>query len=205
MRSSWRLPRSSRGSLTRDCVVDQFIDDHRDRLGAEPICRVLTEHGCKIAPCGYYTFRERRPSAWALLDTALVIEIERVFWDSKSGRGISGDRSVWHLLQCEGIVVARCAVERLMRGQRLCGVRRGKQFIAIRADSPSFRQPDHVPCCFRADRPNELWVVDLTYVPTWSGMKRSGFGCVLFERVGVCLESIHRSFRTVPLGWFLTV
>jgi putative transposase len=144
-------------------VVIQFIDDHRDRFGVEPICRVLTEHQVKIAPSGYYAFKSRPASARATSDAELVSHIERVFWDRKLGRGISGARKVWRLLRREGIVVARCTVERLMRRQGLRGIRRGKQFITTRADRAAFRPPDHVQRCFRADRPNELWVVDFTY------------------------------------------
>jgi len=141
-------------------VVVQFIDDHRDRFGVEPICRVLTEHAVPIAPSGYYAFKARPASARAVADAELVVQIERVFWDQKLGRGISGVRKVWRLLRRDGIVVARCTVERLMRQQGLRGVRRGKQFITTRPDSSSTRPPDHVQRCFRADRPNELWVVD---------------------------------------------
>ena len=140
----------------------QFIDDHRDRFGVEPICRVLTEHQVKIAPSGYYAFKSRPASARATSDAELVTQIERVFWDRKLGRGISGARKVWRLLGREGIVVARCTVERLMSQQGLRGIRRGKQFITTRADRAAFRPPDHVQRCFRADRPNELWVVDFT-------------------------------------------
>ena len=145
-------------------MVVQFIDDHRDRFGVEPICRVLTQHGCKIAPSGYYACKSRPASPRALRDAELVVQIERVFWDRKLGRGISGARKIWRLLQREGLVVARCTVERLMRQQGLRGIRRGKQFVTTKSDGSSFRPPDHVQRCFRADRPNELWVVDFTYV-----------------------------------------
>ena len=141
-------------------MVVQFIDDHRDRFGVEPICRVLTEQAVPIAPSGYYAFKTRPASARAESDAELVVQIERVFWDQKLGRGISGVRKVWRLLRREGIVVARCTVERLMRQQGLRGIRRGKQFVTIRPDPSSTRPPDHVQRCFRADRPNELWVVD---------------------------------------------
>lgn len=151
-------------------MVVQFIDDHRDRFGVEPICRVLTEHAVPIAPSGYYAFKARGASARAVTDAELIVQIERVFWDRKLGRGISGARKLWRLLQREGIVVARCTVERLMRRQGLRGIRRGKQFVTTRPDDASTRPPDHVQRCFRADRPNELWVVDFTYVSTWSGM-----------------------------------
>ena len=71
-----------------------FIDDHRDRFGVEPICRVLTEHGIKIAPSGYYAFKSRPASARTLRDAELIVEIERVFWDRDLGRGIAGYRKM---------------------------------------------------------------------------------------------------------------
>ena len=78
---------------------------------------MLTGHGVKIAPSGYYAFKKRPPSARASADAELVAQIERVFWDRDLGRGISGARKVWRLLRREGIVAARCTVERLMRQQ----------------------------------------------------------------------------------------
>lgn len=132
----------------------QFIDDHRDRFGVLSVCRVLTEHEVKIAPSGYYAFKQRPVSARAIADVELIIQIERVFWDRNLGRGISGARKVWRLLRREGIVVARCTVERLMRKQGLRGrgIRRGKQFVTTRVDNAAVRPADHVQRCFRADR-----------------------------------------------------
>lgn len=75
-------------------MVVQFIDDHRDRFGVEPICRVLTEHAVKIAPSGYYAFKKRPASARAVADAELIVQIERVFWDRTLGRGISGARKI---------------------------------------------------------------------------------------------------------------
>jgi putative transposase len=175
-------------------VVVQFIDDHRDRFGVEPICRVLTEHAVPIAPS-----KNRPASARAVKDAQLVIEIERVFWDRKLGRGISGARKIWRLLRREGIVVARCTVERLMRQQGLRGVRRGKQFVTTRPDNAATRPPDHVQRCFRADRPNELWVVDFTYVPTWSGMAFTAFVTDVFSRRIVGWRTMNRMPTDLPL------
>jgi putative transposase len=62
-----------------------FIDDHRDHFGVEPICRVLTEHGCQIAPSTYYATRSRAPSPRALRDGVLVEQIEAVFLDREQG------------------------------------------------------------------------------------------------------------------------
>jgi putative transposase len=180
-------------------VVIQFIDDHRDRFGVEPICRVLTEHRVKIAPSGYYAFKARPASARARSDAELVVQIERVFWDRKLGRGISGARKVWRLLRRGGIVVARCTVERLMRQQSLRGIRRGKQFITTKADGAAFRPLDHVQRCFRADRPNQLWVVDFTYVPTWSGMAFTAFVTDVFSRRIVGWRTMDRMPTDLPL------
>ncbi len=143
---------------------------------------MLTGHAVSIAPSGYYAFKTRPASARAGSDAELVVQIERVFWDRKLGRGISGARKVWRLLRREGIIVARCTVERLMRQLGLRGIRRGKQFITTRPDDTATRPPDHVQRCFRADRPNELWVVDFTYVPTWSGMAFTAFVTDVYSR-----------------------
>src|SRR5690606_33786517 len=164
-----------------------------------PICRVLTKHGVKIAPSGYYAFKKRPVSARTVSDAELAVPIERVFWDRKLGRGISGARKIWWLLRREGIIVARCTVERLMREQGLRGVRRGKQFITTRADGASFRPPDHVQRCFRADRPNELWVVDFTYVPTWSRMAFTAFVTDVYSRRIVGWRSMDRMPTDLPL------
>ncbi|WP_169797677.1 IS3 family transposase [Microbacterium resistens] len=187
------------GARPATAVVVQFIDDHRDRFGVEPICRVLTEHAVPIAPSGYYAFKTRPASARAVADAELVVQIERVFWDQKLGRGISGVRKIWRLLRREGIVVARCTVERLMRQQGLRGIRRGKQFVTTRPDSSSTRPPDHVQRCFRADRPNELWVVDFTYVPTWSGMAFTAFVTDVYSRRIVGWRTMDRMPTELPL------
>ncbi|WP_241245166.1 IS3 family transposase [Microbacterium sp. KRD172] len=187
------------GARPATAVVVQFIDDHRDRFGVEPICRVLTEHGVKIAPSGYYAFKKRPVSARTVSDAELVVQIERVFWDRKLGRGISGARKVWRLLTREGIIVARCTVERLMRQQGLRGIRRGKQFITTRPDSSAPRAEDHVKREFHADRPNELWVVDFTYVPTWSGMAFTAFVTDVFSRRIVGWRTMSKMPTDLPL------
>ena len=176
-----------------------FIDDHRDRFGVEPICRVLTEHGVTIAPSGYYAFKKRPPSARAVRDEQLIVEIERVFWDRELGRGISGARKIWRLLQREGIQVARCTVERLMRKQALRGIRRGKQFTTTRPHENASRPPDHVRRQFVANRPNQLWVVDFTFVPTWSGMAFTAFVTDVYSRRIVGWRTTNRMPTQLPL------
>ena len=100
-----------------------FIDEHREAYGVEPICRVLP-----IAPSTYYAHAARRadPSklpARARSDAALMVEIRRVF---EANFHVYGVRKVWRQLGREGIVVARCTVERLMRQMGLRGAVRGK-------------------------------------------------------------------------------
>jgi putative transposase len=163
-------------------VVVAFIDDHRDRFGVEPICRVLKEHGVGIAPSTYYAARDRPPSARAARDEQLLAEIRRVHADPNIGRGLYGARKVWHQLRREGIDVARCTVERLMRAAGLAGVRRGRRFVTTRADAAAARPPDLVNRDFHAEAPNRLWLVDFTYVATWSGMAFTAFVSDAYSR-----------------------
>lgn len=138
-------------------------------------------------------------SAREASDAQLIAQIERVFWDRGLDRGISGARKIWRLLRREGIIVARCTVERLMRQQGLRGIRRSKQFVTTKADNTVTRPADHVQRCFRADRPNELWVVDFTYVPTWSGMAFTAFVTDVFSRRIVGWRTMNRMPTQLPL------
>lgn len=163
-----------------------FIDDHRDRFGVEPICRVLTEHGVKIAPSGYHAARTRAPSARSVRDGAVLGAIEAIYHDPQRGRGLYGARKVWHQLRRDGGVegrpVPRCQVERLMREAGLAGARRGRTFVTTKADKAAARPPDLVDRDFTAGRPNQLWVVDFTYVPTWSGTAFTAFVSDVYSR-----------------------
>jgi putative transposase len=164
-------------------VVVAFIDEHRDRFGVEPICRVLSGHGVQIAPSTYYAARNRAPSARARRDGQLTAEIRRVHADPNIGRGLYGARKVWHQLRREGIPVARCTVERLMRTAGLRGATRGgAKVVTTRPDPTAARVPDLVRRDFSASRPNQLWLVDFTYVPTWSGMAFTAFVADAFSQ-----------------------
>ena len=113
-------------------VVD-FIDAYKARFGVVPICRVLSEQACGIAPSSYYAYRSRPRSARALRDEALLPEIIRVQTEHH-GRGRYGARKVWIVLGREGISVARCTVARLMREAGLVGVTRGCHRQTTRRD-----------------------------------------------------------------------
>ena len=147
-------------------IVD-FIDDHRGVYGVEPICAVLP-----IAPSTYYEWKAARedPSRRSLRaqrDERLRKEIRRV-WDGNLS--VYGTKKVWKQLNREGIPVARCTVERLMGELGLQGAVRGSGFKpTTEADERADRPMDLVERNFTAERPNQLWVSDLTYVATWRG------------------------------------
>ena len=159
-----------------------YIDQHRDRYGVEPICRVLP-----IAPSTYYDAKRRPPSARALRD-----KVWRVHADNF---GVYGARKVWRQLGREGIDVARCTVERLMGELGLEGARRGKRHRTTIPHEGASRPADLVERDFSAERPNQLWVADLTYVTTWSGFVYVALVIDAFSRFIVGWQAA-RSLRT---------
>ena len=157
-----------------------FVDAHRDQYGVEPICRVLP-----IAPSSYHEQKTRqrdpsRRSDRAIRDAELREEIERVW---KQNRSVYGARKVWLQLQREGFSVARCTVERLMRAMGLHGVVRGRAYkMTTIVDEAAQRPADLMQRNFTADRPNQLWVADITYVATWAGFVYVAFVTDVFSR-----------------------
>ena len=151
-----------------------YIDKYRDRLGVEPICSLLP-----IAPSTYYAAKNRPASARAIRDEKLKVEIARVY---ASNFGVYGARKVWRQLNREGIPAARCTIERLMHKQGLEGVRRGKRRRTTVPDDIAPRPADLVERNFAAEKPNQLWVADLTYVATWTGFVYVAFVIDVFSR-----------------------
>jgi len=156
-----------------------FIDDHREVYGVEPICRVLP-----IAPSTYHAHVAARTdpakaSARARQDLVLMAQIRRVH---EANFGVYGARKVWRQLAREGIVVARCTVERLMRQMGLRGAVRGKETRTTIADKATPCPADKVNRQFRAPHPNALWVSDFTYVATWQGFVYVAFVIDVFAR-----------------------
>jgi putative transposase len=156
-----------------------FIDDQRDEAGVEPLCRHL-----EIAPSTYYAHKatEADPSKLSertLRDRELCPEIERVW---KENFGVYGARKVWRQLRREGFDVARCTVERLMRRMGVRGVVRGKKVVTTIPADLADRPEDLVKRSFKAERPNQLWVADLTYVRTWAGFAYVAFITDVFSR-----------------------
>jgi putative transposase len=157
----------------------RFISGHKARFGVEPICRVLSGHGYPIAPSTYYDAAGRPPSARACRDEQLKDAITAVH---QGNYGVYGARKVWLALNRQGIPVARCPVERLMRELGLAGARRGKRPQTTIADPGAARPTDLVQRQFTRPAPDRLWVADFTYVPTWSGMVYVAFVIDAYSR-----------------------
>ena len=157
-----------------------FIDDHRQAEGVESICKELP-----IAPATYYAYKvvqadPAKQSPRRRRDEALRTEIRRVWEDNFE---VYGAKKVWHQLKREGQRVARCTVERLMREMGIHGVVRGKQKRTTVASDHDQRPLDLVRRAFHAERPNQLWVADFTYVATWTGFVYVAFVIDVFARM----------------------
>ena len=172
--------------------MTEFVDEHREVFGVESICKVLP-----IAPSTYYEEKARQSDPSRLparthRDAFLSDEVRRV-WEEN--RMVYGARKVWRQLNREGVPVARCTVERLMGQMGLRGAVRGKRVWTTVADESAARPADLVERNFTADRPNRLWVADLTYVATWSGFVYVAFVFDVFSRMIVGWR-VSRSLRS---------
>jgi transposase InsO family protein len=160
-------------------MMYRLVDEQREVHGVEPICEVL-----QIAPSAYrrHAARARDPAlrcARAQRDAQLLPAIEQVWNDNQQ---VYGADKVWKQMNREGMAVARCTVERLMRRLGLQGVRRGKGVRTTVADLKAPCPLDKVNRQFRAERPNQLWVSDFTYVSTWQGWLYVAFVVDVFAR-----------------------
>ena len=151
-----------------------FIDQHRDRFGVEPICETL-----QVAPSTYYAAVARPPSVRRLRDEELKVEIARVH---KENFDVYGTEKAWKQLRREGIEVGRDRVGRLMAELELKGAVRGKTWRTTIRSQVDSRPADLVDRDFSATAPNRLWVADLTYVSTWSGVVYTAFVTDVFSR-----------------------
>ena len=164
-----------------------YIDAHRDRFGVEPICRTL-----QFAPSTYWSAKRRPASARSQRDEVLKVEIARVHAENF---GVYGAPKIWAQLNREGIPVARCTVERLMRELGLRGAVRGKPRRTTITNDATERPRDLVDRDFSVPAPNRLWVADLTYVRTWSGFVYVAFVTDAYSRRIVGWQA-SRSLKT---------
>jgi putative transposase len=138
----------------------------------------------QIAPSGYrrHAAQQRTQElrcARAKKDATLLPQIYQVWQNNMQ---VYGADKVWHQLNREGVAVARCTVERLMRLSGLRGVRRGKVVRTTVSDRAVPCPLDRVNRQFKADRPNQLWVSDFTYVSTWQGWQYVAFVIDVYAR-----------------------
>jgi putative transposase len=156
-----------------------FLDEHRSAFGVEPICRLL-----QVAPSTYYAHVAQRDdpakaSQRSRRDAQLSAAIKRVF---ESNFEVYGARKIWRQLGREGVRIARCTVERLMRSLGIQGAVRGRAVKTTVSDKATPCPADRVNRKFQAPRPNTLWVSDFTYVSTWQGFVYTAFVIDAFAR-----------------------
>lgn len=156
-----------------------FVDAHRGVHGVESICKLVP-----IAPSTYYEYKARiedpeRLPARAKRDVSLKKDIQRV-WEQNFR--VYGVRKVWRQLKREKIAAARCTVGRLMSEMGLKGAIRGRKYKTTMPEEAATRPLDLVVRNFKATRPNQLWVADLTYVATWRGFVFVAFVIDVYAR-----------------------
>ncbi|HZK51500.1 MAG TPA: IS3 family transposase [Actinomycetota bacterium] len=160
-------------------VLVDYIDQHREKFGVEPICEVLTQAGTKIAPSTYHAAKARAPSARTISDATTTALIEQVH---SQNYGVYGIRKVHAELNRQGHPVARCTVQRLMKAAGLRGISRAKgPRTTIPGTGPDTR-PDLVERAFTARAPDELWVADITYCRTFAGWVYAAFVIDVYSR-----------------------
>ncbi|MCA7527253.1 IS3 family transposase [Escherichia coli] len=168
-----------------------LLDKLREQYGVGPVCSEL-----HIAPSTYYHCQQQqhhpdKRSARAQRDDWLKKEIQRVYDENHQVYGV---RKVWRQLLREGIRVARCTVTRLMAVMGLAGVLRGKK-VRTTVSRKAVAAGDRVNRQFVAERPDQLWVADFTYVSTWQGVVYVAFiidvfaGYIVGWRVSSSMET----------------
>jgi putative transposase len=182
---------SRRSSTVPGPGMTRMIDALRGRFGVEPICRVL-----QVPASTYYARKRRPPSARAASDMVLLERIRRIHQVNYQAYGA---RRVWKQLGRDGIKVARCTVERLMRAGGLHGVRRGRKQRTTTPEPAALRPADLVGRQFVAPRPDRLWVADLTYVWTFQGWVYVAFVLDVFSRMIVGWQLANHLRTDLPL------
>lgn len=152
----------------------EFVEANRDEFGVEPICRTL-----QVAPSTYYAARSRPPSIRELRDQ-LLMPILLTLW--MANRKLYGAHKLWKAARRAGHDIGRDQTARLMKRLDISGVTRGRRVRTTRPDDQAERPADLVDRDFTAEEPNRLWVVDLTYVATWSGFAYVCFITDAFSR-----------------------
>jgi transposase InsO family protein len=128
-------------------LICAFIDEHQQRYGVAPICRALAVHGIQIAPRTYWAHRSAAPSKRALWDTTITEILAGIYEPDADGKrppeSLYGSLKMWAHLRREGIPVARCTIERIMRANGWRGVSRARRTPrTTESDPAAARGPD---------------------------------------------------------------
>jgi len=161
-------------------LICAFIDAYKDAYGDAPICRALAVHGLQIAPRTYWAHRLAAPSKRALWDTTITEILAGIYEPDADGKRppecLYGSLKMWAHLQRQGIPVARCTVEKIMRAHGWRGATRARRPPrTTEADPGAARAPDLVGRQWRVAAPNLLEVADFTYVPMAVGFGYTAF------------------------------
>ncbi|WP_440136919.1 IS3 family transposase [Georgenia satyanarayanai] len=168
------------GARPPTALIVEFIDDHKDDFGAEPICSQL-----QVAPSTYYAAKIRVPS---VSDAAMLEVIGRVHAENY---GVYGVTKVHRVMLRQGHQIARCTVNRLMRGAGSRGISRAKGPRTTMPGAGPDTRHDLVDCDSTATAPNQLWVADITYCRTFAGCLYAAFVTDLFCRRAVGWQRLH--------------
>jgi putative transposase len=155
--------------------VSRYIDEHRGRFGVEAICETLD-----VSASAYYRRATGQRSKRVTCDEQLLAGIREMHAANYHAYGY---RKMWLALKRAGHDVGRDHVKRLMRTAGIQGAkRRGKPWRTTTPDPSAARSPDLVNRDFSAERPDELWLADFTYLRCWEGVVFFSFAIDAFSR-----------------------
>ena len=157
----------------------RYVDAYRQSFGVEQICRVLARtEGGFITSRGYRAAKSRPRSNRAIRDQVLGDEIERLHVENY---GVYGVGKMYYLMRRQVWIVGRDQVARVMKTRGIGGVRRGRTTFTTKTKTSDSYPADKVQRRFAAERPNQLWVADITYVATWAGFAYVAFVTDVFS------------------------
>ena len=156
-----------------------FIDQQRPHYRVESICAALTELGCQIAPRTYRSWKTRAVAGRTVTDAIITDRLRDTIGEHE---GLYGRRKMVAHLRREGLAVAECTVDRLMRDEGLSGILRGRVHRTTIPAKDGVRAGDQLNRDFTAEAPNQRWVADFTYCRTWSGFVYVAFVIDCYSR-----------------------
>jgi transposase InsO family protein len=148
--------------------------------GVEPICAVLREQGCQVAPRTYRAWKKRAPSKRIITDAYVT---DALLDTVDEPEGLYGRRKMTSHLRRSGHQVAACTVDRIMRDQGLNGAVRGRSHRTTIPANDAVRAGDRLNRDFTAACPNRVWVADFTYCRTWAGFVYVAFVIDVYSRM----------------------